>query len=82
LSHTGYEYVLATFFLEPFRWSEQHALKAVTQDEARVLLRFWMQVGHAMRIPDLPASLQEWKDFQKNYEARYMGFTSQGTVPP
>jgi gamma-glutamyl phosphate reductase len=37
-----------------------------------------MQVGHAMSIPNLPASLREWKDFQKDYEARYMGFTSQG----
>ena len=70
--------MLATFFLEPLHWSEQHGLKAVTQDEASLLLRFWMQVGHAMSIPTLPASLQEWKDYQKDFEARYMGFTSQG----
>lgn len=78
VSPEDYQYVLATFFLEPLRWSEQHSVKAVTQDEANLLLRFWMQVGHAMSIPNLRASLQEWKDFQKNYEARYMGFTSQG----
>jgi ER-bound oxygenase mpaB/B'/Rubber oxygenase, catalytic domain len=78
VSPEDYQYVLATFFLEPLRWSEQHGSKAVTQDEANLLLRFWMQVGHAMSIPNLPASLREWKDFQKDYEARYMGFTSQG----
>lgn len=78
VSTEDYRYVLAIFFLEPLRWNEQHASKAMTQDEANLMLRFWMQVGHAMTIPNLPASLEEWKDFQKDYEARYMGFTSQG----
>jgi hypothetical protein len=59
VSCEDYQYVLATFFLEPLRWSEQHGLKAVTQDEANLLLGFWMQVGHAMSIPNPPASLQE-----------------------
>jgi hypothetical protein len=77
VSPEDYQYVLATFFLELLRWSEQHGLKAVTQDEANLLLRFWMQVGHAMSIPN-PASLQEWKDFQQDYEACNMRFTSQG----
>lgn len=78
VSPEDYRYVLATFFLEPLRWNQQHGSKAVTQGELNLLLRFWMQVGHAMSIPSLPGSLQEWKDFQKEYEARYMGFTSQG----
>jgi hypothetical protein len=52
VSPEDYQYVLATFFLEPLRWSEQHGLKAVTQGEANLLLRFWMQVGHAMSIPN------------------------------
>jgi hypothetical protein len=78
VSPEDYRYVLATFFLEPLRWSEQHSLKAVTQDEANLLLGFWMRVGHEMSIPNLPESLPEWKNFQKDYEARHMGFTSQG----
>jgi ER-bound oxygenase mpaB/B'/Rubber oxygenase, catalytic domain len=77
-SPADYRYVLATFFLEPLRWSAQHGSKILTQNETDLLLKFWMRVGDEMGIPDLPASLQEWKTFQQDFEARCMRSTPEG----
>lgn len=73
-----YRYVLGTFFLEPLRWSEQHAFGPLTRAELDVLLAFWLRVGRSMDIPDLPLSLPEWREFQRDYEARYLRFSPEG----
>jgi hypothetical protein len=74
-----YRYVLATFFLEPLRWNEQYGFKRkLTHEEVNVLLAFWTRVGQAMDIPDLPSSLSEWRQLQRDYEARHMSFTTEG----
>jgi ER-bound oxygenase mpaB/B'/Rubber oxygenase, catalytic domain len=78
VSAEDYRYVLGTFFLEPLRWSEQHGRKRLTQSEVRLLLTFWTRVGQSMDIPDLPSSLPEWKESQRDYEAHHMHFTSEG----
>lgn len=78
VSAEDYRYVLGTFFLEPLRWSEQHGFPPLTRTEVDVLLAFWLRVGQSMDIPDLPLSLPEWKEFQHEYEARYLRFTPEG----
>lgn len=73
-----YRYVLATFFLEPLRWNDCHARTRLTPSEHALLLGFWTRVGHAMEIHDLPQSLPQWQQFQRDYEVRHMGFTPEG----
>ena len=73
-----FRYVLATFFLEPLRWNEAHAKTPLAAEETALLLAFWMRVGEAMNIPDLPSSLPAWRQLQREYEARHMGFTDEG----
>ncbi|MES2208555.1 MAG: oxygenase MpaB family protein [Pseudomonadota bacterium] len=73
-----YCYVLATFFLEPFRWNNQYGKKQLTQEEINEVLAFWRQVGQAMNIPNLPSTLLEWEQLQQYYEARYLKFSVEG----
>lgn len=73
-----YRYVLGTFFLEPLRWNRQHARRALDGDEQALLLDFWMQVGQAMQIGGLPATLPQWQQMQSDYEAEHLRFTPEG----
>jgi hypothetical protein len=73
-----FRYVLATFFLEPIRWNEQHARTRLTPEEEALLLEFWERVGRSMGMADMPASLPQWKQFQRDYEARRMAYTAEG----
>lgn len=73
-----YRYVLATFFLEPLRWNACHGRFRLTPSEEAILLAFWRQVGEAMAIADLPATLAQWQQMQRDYEARHMASTPEG----
>lgn len=73
-----YRYVLGTFFLEPLRWNRLHARHLLSPDEQALLLDFWMQVGQAMQIDGLPATLPQWQEMQRDYEAQHCRFTPQG----
>lgn len=75
---SDYRYVLATFFLEPLRWNERHARVKLDADETALLLGFWQRVGHEMGISELPGTLPQWRQLQREYEARCMGRTAEG----
>lgn len=73
-----YRYVLGTFFLEPLRWNRLHARHALAGDEQALLLEFWQQVGRAMQIDDLPTTLPQWQQMQRDYEAEHLRFSPEG----
>lgn len=73
-----YRYVLGTFFLEPLRWNRLHARHRLSPVEEALLVDFWMQVGHAMQIEGLPATLPQWQQMQQDYEAEHLRFTPEG----
>lgn len=73
-----YRYVLGTFFLEPLRWNRLHARRRLAPDEEALLLDFWMQVGRAMQIEDLPTTLPQWQQMHQDYEAAHLHYTPEG----
>jgi hypothetical protein len=73
-----YRYVLATFFLEPLRWNEAFGRRPLSEAELQTLLGFWLRVGAAMEIPELPSTLDEWRCLQGEYEACHLRFTPEG----
>jgi hypothetical protein len=77
-SQEDYQYVLATFFLEPLRWNALYGRTAMTQAEIEVLLDFWHRLGFEMKILDHPRSLNEWVVFQRDVESRRLRFSPEG----
>jgi len=75
---SDYRYVLATFFLEPLRWNAAHARVTLEAHETALLLAFWQRVGREMGMTDLPESLPQWQQLQRDYEARCMARTPEG----
>lgn len=73
-----YRYVLGEFFLEPLRWNAAHARHRLSAAEQALLLDFWLGVGRAMGVPDLPLDLDAWWAARADYEARHLGHTPQG----
>lgn len=73
-----YRYVLGEFFLEPLRWNAAHARHALSDAEQALLLDFWCRVGQGMGVPDLPATLADWRAARADYEARHLGHTPEG----
>ena len=75
---SDYRYVLATFFLEPLRWNARHARVKLEAHETALLLAFWQRVGREMGMSELPESLPQWQQLQREYEARCMARTPEG----
>lgn len=73
-----YRYVLATFFLEPLRWNARHARVKLEARETALLLAFWQRVGREMGMSELPETLPQWQQLQREYEARCMARTPEG----
>ena len=71
-------YVLSTFILEPIRFNQRFSQNHLTDDEVACLVAFWREVGDAMLIRHLPATAQEWRVFQRQYEANYQHYTKEG----
>lgn len=73
-----FRYVLGSFFLEPLRWNAAHGQVPLSPEETQLLLGFWRNVGEAMALDGLPATLDEWKREQADYEARHLRHTAEG----
>jgi hypothetical protein len=73
-----FRYVLGTFFLEPMRWNAAYGRLQLVPEEIAQLLAFWLQVGKAMGLTNLPATLAEWESTQVEYEACHLRHTLQG----
>lgn len=79
-SPADFRYVLGAFFLEPLRWNAAHGRIKLTDDETAQLLAFWLEVGQAMGLADLPTTLREWQDAQAAHEREHRRRTPEGVT--
>lgn len=61
-------YVLSTFVAEPTRFIARYGWRDLTDHEREALWRYWRELGARMGVPDLPATWQEFLDWNAAFE--------------
>jgi len=77
LDNSDMIYVLSTFVIEPQKWMEQFAWRALHPIELEALYHFWVQVGLRMGIRNIPTSFDKLKSYSKAYEDSHFKYTSE-----
>jgi hypothetical protein len=67
-------YVLSTFVLEPIRWNERFGWRRLCDVERLGYFHFWRAVGLRMGIRDVPADLDAYDAFNRDFERRHFRF--------
>ena len=70
ISNDDFLYVLSTFVAEPIRWLARYGWRPLSAHEQTCLFLFWRQVGEAMGLQALPASLEALLALNREVEAR------------
>ncbi len=71
ISNDDYLYVLSTFILEPIRWNRALAWRRATEKENQASYYFWREIGRRMGIKNIPASLEAFDQFNRDYERQH-----------
>jgi len=77
-SNDDFLYVLSTFFLEPIRWNNLYGNQSIDHKDVKLIIDFWCRIGKKMHINDFPKNLDDWWEFQSNYEKQFMGYSAAG----
>lgn len=67
-------YVLSTFVFEPIRWVDRFGWRKMTGDERRAAFVYYVDLGRRMGIADLPADIEAFEAYNRDYEARHFRF--------
>ena len=74
IPNEDYLFVLSTFVLDPIDWMSEYAWRPMTRRECEALFLFWKTVAERMELTDIPASLDELREFAANYTEREFRF--------
>lgn len=75
ISNDDFLYVLSTFIFEPIRWIERFGWRRMSEVEKQGFFNFFHNVGRYMNIKEIPASLEEYERFNREYERRNFGYS-------
>jgi hypothetical protein len=68
IANDDYLYVLSTFVFEPIRWNARFGWRRMCEQERRAQFYFWREVGRRMDLRDLPADMEAFERFNREYE--------------
>ncbi|MEL6928425.1 MAG: oxygenase MpaB family protein [Cyanobacteria bacterium J06600_6] len=68
ISNQDFLYVLSTFIYEPVRWNQNFGWRLFSETEKLAIFYFWQAVGKQMEIADIPATYEEFAQFNSSYE--------------
>jgi hypothetical protein len=77
ISNEDYLYVLSTFVFEPKRWIDKYGYRQLTDNECKAGYKVWQEIGAAMHIQNIPATVAELEQFNKEYENSNFRFTKE-----
>lgn len=77
-SNDDYLFVLSTFFLEPLRWNKEYGKKPINDNDLQLIIEFWSEIGRRMNIENMPQGLDQWLQFQEDYENRFAAYSDAG----
>ena len=70
ISNDDFLYVLSTFIFEPIRWIERFGWRKLSETEKLATFHFFRHVGRYMNIKEIPDSMEEFEQFNREYERR------------
>jgi ER-bound oxygenase mpaB/B'/Rubber oxygenase, catalytic domain len=68
IANEDFLYVLSSFVFEPIRWNARFGWRPLIETEKLATFEFWREIGHRMAIRDIPASYEELRRFNEEYE--------------
>lgn len=75
ISNEDFLYVLSSFIYEPIRWNERFGWRLFSETEKLAIFYFWQAVGQKMDIQNIPATYEEFAQFNHNYEQEYFAYS-------
>jgi hypothetical protein len=76
IANEDFLYVLSTFIYEPIRWLDRFGWRPLTTQERLASFYFWQAVGQRMQIQQIPATYEEFEQFNQQYEAQHFRYAS------
>ena len=76
ISNEDFLYVLSTFIFEPIRWLENYAYRPMTELEKQGVFKNYLELGRRMNLKDVPQTLEEFENFNIEYEVKHFQYTS------
>jgi hypothetical protein len=74
IANDDFLYVLSTFVFQPIEWMAAYGARAFTAKEERAWLRYYQELGRRMGISAIPESLEDFKQFQSEFEQQRYSF--------
>jgi hypothetical protein len=74
ISNEDYLYVLSTFIFEPKRWIDRYGYRKLTINEQKAGFLIWKEIGAAMHIQNIPATVEEMEQFNREYEKKHFRY--------
>ncbi len=74
ISNRDFLYVLSTFIVEPIRWVERWGWRPMTEAEKLAFFLYYCELGRRMGIEDIPVSLTEFEQLNRDYEQTHFRF--------
>ncbi|KAL5520979.1 hypothetical protein ACEPAG_8901 [Sanghuangporus baumii] len=68
IKNDDFIYTMSQFVLESIRWARLYGWRELLPIEQEALFVFWKEIGHRMKIRDLPETLQDLIDWTEKYE--------------
>lgn len=73
-------FVLATFIFYPIDWMDKYGWRKLKLNEQQAIFLFFRAVGIRMNLQDMPATLEDFKQFTEGYENRHFRFVPSNRV--
>jgi len=70
IGNEDFLFVLSTFIFLPINWVNSYGWRKLTSNEEQALFYFFSEVGKRMHIQNIPASLDAFEKFVKEYESK------------
>ncbi|KAI9473456.1 MAG: hypothetical protein EXX96DRAFT_578039 [Benjaminiella poitrasii] len=67
ISDEDYLYTLVLFVVEPIRWINNWEWRKLDIREINAIFKVWHEIGTKMKIKNIPDTLNEWYEVQKEY---------------
>ncbi|HSI78088.1 MAG TPA: oxygenase MpaB family protein [Lunatimonas sp.] len=74
ITNDDYLYVLSTFIFEPIRWMDKFGWRPFTRKEKEATFINYIELAKRMGIQDVPATLEEFEVYNRNYERNHFKF--------
>ncbi len=71
IANDDYLYVLSTFVFSPIDWIEKYGRRAMDEAERQAWFVYWNEFGRRMRISGLFDTIDQFRAFARDYEARH-----------